>query len=383
MKSKIKFMLIISMMLTIVLGISFCKDKPDTNTDQYTLTINKTGNGTVTSNPDPTGGNYDEGTSVTLTAVADSGWSFDGWSGDLSGSNTTETITMDGNKTVTATFMKLDLKDEMVSVPGGTYTQQDTYGHSFSHTISDFSIGKYEVTYALWHTVITWAKENEYNFANAGIEGDDGTDGAEPTADKYEPVTTVNWRDAIVWCNAYSEMKGLTPVYKFNGNVLKDSRDSNGANCDKAEADSSANGYRLPTEGQWQYAASKTKDGYGPYNGVSGDTVAYDDSSNKCDDLAWYSDNSGNHTHPVGGKKANALDLYDMSGNVWEWCWDLYGDYPSDAQTDYVFPNAGSVRVGRGGSWSNGSEYLRVGYRNSFTPYYESSNLGFRVARCP
>ena len=99
-------------------------------------------------------------------------------------------------------------KTEMVSVTGGTFTQSE----SFNHTISDFSIGKYEVTYELWNTVYTWANNNGYSFANAGKEGHDGTIGADPTAAKYEPVTAINWRDTIVWCNAYSEKSGRTPA---------------------------------------------------------------------------------------------------------------------------------------------------------------------------
>ncbi len=271
---------------------------------------------------------------------------------------------------------------EMIKVEGGAYNQTNAEGESFIHTISNFYIGKYEVTYELWYKVYQWAISKNYEFANAGKEGDDGTVGAEPTpAGKYEPVTTINWRDAIVWCNAYSELRGFSPVYKSGGAVLKDSRDSNGDNCDSAEADFFANGYRLPTDGEWQYAASY-KDGtnFTPWNYVSGDTVAYDNPSNKCDSFAWYSDNSGNHAHPVGGKGANALGIHDMSGNVWEWCWDWYGNYPSGSHSDYTGPSSGSPRVLRGGGFHIDSGYLRVGFRYAYDPSDEDPHVGFRVA---
>ncbi len=177
-------------------------------------------------------------------------------------------------------------KRDMIEVTGGTYTQQDTNGHSFEHTISSFTIGKYEVTYGLWNTVYVWATSNDYNFANLGREG---SEDASPTNNSLEPVTSINWRDAIVWCNAYSEMSGFNPVYKSGGNVLKDSRDDNASNCDFATANWSANGYRLPTEGEWQYAASNK--GATAYNFASGGSVAYNDSDeyeNDCKKVAWF-----------------------------------------------------------------------------------------------
>ncbi len=142
----------------------------------------------------------------------------------------------------------------MVRVNGGTFTQKSDEGESFRHTISSFDIGKYEVTYELWYAVYKWATKNGYHFANKGREGNDGSDGEKPTSSKYEPVTVVNWRDCIVWCNAYSEMLGYTPVYYWNDYVLKDSSDSRDVHCDNVDVYWSTNGYRLPTEGEWQYA---------------------------------------------------------------------------------------------------------------------------------
>ena len=125
-----------------------------------------------------------------------------------------------------------------------------------------------------------------------------------------DPVICVSWYDAVDYCNWLSRKDGLLPAYSRGGNSI--------------QCNFSANGYRLPTEAEWEYAATggSSSRGY-TYSG-----------SNTIGNVAWYSGNSGLKPHPVGGKQANELGLYDMSGNVWEWCWDWYGDYPSRSQTD-------------------------------------------------
>ena len=279
--------------------------------------------------------------------------------------------------------------NSLVSVPGGTFTQTDG-SESFDHTISTFKMGQYEVTYELWYTVYQWAilPAQGYTFANAGREGNDGTIGDAPTAAKYEPVTTINWRDIIVWCNAYSQMTGLTPVYCSDSGFttpIKNSTDgaygssinTTPGSFDNPYVNWSATGYRLPTEGEWQYAASYIGT---PYNYASGDTAPYDTSST-IGNYCWYYTNSGNVTHNVGGKTANALGIYDMSGNVWEWCWDWYGSYPTAISDYYRGPASGFFRMIRGGGYSNNACYLQVGYRNGDSPYRENSNIGFRFAR--
>jgi len=288
---------------------------------------------------------------------------------------------MKKNSAFTATTVVVVDSSALVSVPGGTYTQTDTNGNSFQHTISAFKMGKYQVTYDLWYTVKAWALSNGYTFANAGMEGYDGVrvSGAAPTAAKNNPVTTISWHDAIVWCNAYSEKNSLTPCYTYSSAIIRDS--TNETACDNAVCTWSNNGYRLPTEGEYQYAASY-KDGtnWTPYNYASGATAGYTDAT-ATGLVAWYRENSDNVTHDVGGKTANALGIYDMSGNVWEWCWDWYGAYPGTS-TNYKGSASGSYRVIRGGNFFFDADSLQVGsrYYHGY-PYYAYYGYGFRFAR--
>jgi formylglycine-generating enzyme required for sulfatase activity len=314
-----------------------------------------------------------------------------------------QTATAQATQTATA-VMTVD-SAAIVSVPGGTFTQSDGT-NSFSHTISTFKMGKYQVTYDLWYTVYQWAIINGYTFANAGREGAEGTIGLVPTNIKYEPVTTVNWRDAIVWCNAYSQKSGLTPVYCSDAGLTTPIKDStNGAygssvnttagSFDNPYVNWSTNGYRLPTEGEYQYAASY-KDGtsWTPYNYASGATASYDNVM-ATGLVGWYSGNSwdnrnyyvGYITHNVGGKTANSLGIYDMSGNVWEWCWDWYDNYPGTS-TNYRGPTSGGLysgRVMRGGGYDDGADGLQVGYRYDYVgddyPSFAFDYNGFRFAR--
>ncbi len=153
------------------------------------------------------------------------------------------------------------------------------------------------------------------------------------------PVEQVSWYDAVKFCNQLSLQDGLTPVYD-----------------DKFEADRSANGWRLPTEAEWQFAAS---------GGSSGNNYTYS-GSNNIDDVAWYSNNSDGKTHPVATKKANELGLFDLSGNVWEWCSDVV---------------SGSDRAGRGGGWDGNADDVRISARGNDYPGSRDRNLGFRVVR--
>ena len=193
------------------------------------------------------------------------------------------------------------------------------------------------------------------------------TDG---TADD-NPVNYVNWYAAIAYCNKLSVKEGLIPCYTVTSitdwssleySSIPTSRDSkwNAATCDFTK-----NGYRLPTEAEWEWAARGGEN----YTYAGSDTI---------DDVAWYTSNSSNKTHEVKTKNANGYGLYDMSGNVWEWCWDRSSNSISSS-TDATGPAIGDYRVYRGGYFNAGG--CAVSCRGSSSPDDRYNNLGFRVVR--
>lgn len=255
-------------------------------------------------------------------------------------------------------------------VPSGSYYVGDNPPGVDNVTLTrGYWIAETEVTNELWYDVYTWAIDNGYIFANPGGNNN-----------QY-PRRMVNWRDAIVWCNALSEREGFTPCYTYSSATIKDSQDTNATACDNAVFDYDANGYRLPTDVEWEVAArgATIAESSGTYSGETyGTTYA---GSNTIDDVAWYSGNSGGSSHVVGTKNANELELFDMSGNVSEFCWDFLAEtYPSGS-TDPTGPETGTTRIGRGGNWKFTAALCTVSSRAHCSPYGESNRCGFRPVR--
>ncbi len=268
------------------------------------------------------------------------------------------TVNIEREKTRTVEFVyvpKPKVPDSMVLVEsaGKSFTMGDTAGggyddevkHKVSFTYS-YYIGKYEVTQKEYQSLMGNNPAKNYG-----------------VGDNY-PVYYVTWWDAIKYCNAMNKKEGLPKAYdESTGDLL----DENGRVTTDIKK---VRGYRLPTEAEWEYAAkggSKSQ-GY-KYSG-----------SNNVGEVAEYEGNNDRSTKPVGGKKPNELGIYDMSGNVWEWCSDWYGAYMGDA-TDPYMGNKASNRVDRGGSWLNSTENVRAAYRYYDKPDSSDFNLGFRLSR--
>jgi formylglycine-generating enzyme required for sulfatase activity len=183
-------------------------------------------------------------------------------------------------------------------------------------------------------------------------------------------VTEVSWYDILKWCNARSEKDGLTAVY-FTGNTLDTVYRAGQLDLAANAVRWTASGYRLPTEAEWEFAArGGTKSQGYTYSG-----------SNTIDAVAWYYSNSGFNTHPVGTKGANELGLYDMNGNVTEWCWDWYSNYDASSQTDPKGPISGQQRVLRGGLFLTLVSDCRVTGRDANAPSGRSNYYGFRCVQ--
>ncbi len=241
------------------------------------------------------------------------------------------------------TFTVNGVSFEMVAVKGGTFTMgctdeqggdcQNNESPAHSVTLSDYYIGKFEVTQKLWEAVMGTTVRQQRDKADPSwpMRGE---------GDNY-PMYYVSWNDCKEFIGRLNQLTGAN--------------------------------FSLPTEAEWEYAAR---------GGVKSRGYKYS-GSNSIADVAWYEDNSGSKTHNVGTKSPNELGIYDMSGNVYEWCEDWYGDYSGGSQTNPKGPSSGSNRVNRGGGWGDYAKYCRVSYRGGNSPDNRFNDLGFRVVLIP
>lgn len=297
------------------------------------------------------------------------------------------------------TFSADSVSFVMVYVPGKSF-KTGTNDSGTSTVDGAYWIGETEVTYELWYTVRRWA-ENEaspaYTFANDGREGNDGVIGAEPT--NQEPVTTINWRDAMLWCNAaiewYNEKTGTsytcpyhndgvynTPIRSVDDTVLDPPPVPGGQ--DDPYVNPNATGFRLLSRDEWELAARYIYDAndngtieesgeFYPGNHASGADAPHDATEGGSDidgdsDIEYSTDVavfSAIAPASVKSKSSNKLGIYDMSGNVWEWCFNWYV--------------AGSHRWDRGGGWNDPPGYIQVGYVGGNSPNNESYYIGLRL----
>ena len=239
--------------------------------------------------------------------------------------------------------------DNMVFVAGGQLPGVSTLGDL---SVASFSLGRYEVTWGEWKEIRNWAADNGYDLGHVG----------QGCADDH-PVTEVSWFDVVKWCNAKSEKEGLAPAYSLDGAIFR-TGDLDWFDSTSIDWDTTADGYRLPSEAEREFAAR---------GGLQSQGYTYS-GSNNLGTVGWYGENSvgaacnfasGQGTWPVGQKEANELGLHDMSGNVWEWCWE----------------SAGSGRRLGGGSWFSNADDCAVSYRYSALANYGDIEFGFRLAR--
>ena len=281
----------------------------------------------------------------------------------------------------------------MVYVQGGTFQMGSTEGGGdetpvHSVTVSDFHIGRFEVTVEEFSEFVqatnyrtdaeksggSYFWEDDKWTKKAGINWrHDATGKRRPGSEYNHPVIHVSWNDAAAYCNWLSQQHRYEPVYTIKG--------------DQVTANWDANGYRLPTEAEWEFAA-RSRGGNDKWAGTSSESslATY---GNFCDENCGFSHKSGIYndgypfTAPVGKFRANNLGLHDMSGNVWEWCWDWYDSnyYDNSSSRNPRGPSTGYFRVQRGGSWDDRPADLRCAYRLDYSPDRRLSNVGFRLSR--
>ena len=291
-----------------------------------------------------------------------------------SGGGTTPPTLPPADKTYTVGGVEFTMK-AIAAVTNGTVGHTDNAGNNAPHTVSltAYRIGETEVTQELWQAVMG---NNPSFFQGSSNPPESGE------VQGKRPVENVNWYQCIAFCNKLSKACNLDPCYTVTGvnfDTLNFSAIPTSDNSDwnNAVLDMSKNGFRLPTEAEWEWAAKGGKDYKWAGTNEKAQLVNY----------AWYKNDDGGDangkTHQVKLKSANGYGLYDMSGNVWEWCWDWYSSTTPTGGQDPAGGASGSFRVWRGGCWGNDAHYCTVGKRNRDSPDVRRNYLGFRLACLP
>jgi formylglycine-generating enzyme required for sulfatase activity len=254
--------------------------------------------------------------------------------------------------------------DAMVLIPAGTFTMgspgtepgrfSDEVQHEVTLTKAIY-VSTHEVTQLEWQAVMGW---NTSYFPGVN-----------------RPVETLTWYDAVSFCNLRSTGEGLTAAYTITGITYNGNHITNAT----VTWNQAANGYRLLTEAEWEYACRATSTTAFCNGAIT--NLACSPLDPNLDLVGWYCGNAGSATHDVGGKTANVWGLKDIHGNVWEWCWDWYGTYPTGPLTDPTGPASGSYRVLRGGGWDYYALRCRSAIRYYYDPYYMGRGLGLRLSR--
>lgn len=264
---------------------------------------------------------------------------------------------------------------KMAPIIGGTFDHYKT-----KITVDNFFMGITQVTQGQWESVMgtSWPGDGEID-----TNGNNSVPNADLGEGKDFPAYFLNWYDAIEFCNALSEKENLEKVYTID----KATQDKNNKSSEDplkwtVIADFSKNGYRLPTKAEWEYAA-----GHGGFNsnGTAKNRYIYAGTSetSELEKYAWYCNNNENQigTKTVGTKKPNGIGLYDMCGNVSDWCWDWEGEYETNKATNPTGASSGSERITHGGAWNFSAALCHVRFNFEFSANKRLNTLGFRVVR--
>lgn len=382
---------ILAMLAVFALAFSFagCKsDDSDSSDDDVTISGGSTSgngssNGSSSGSNTSGGGSNSEDSSDNTSGSSSSGGNGGNTSDDTSGgnssggSNTGDSSSGSGSGSGSTTGGTTSgsiepVAKNFVKIPAASIDGTENWTPSSKVFVSErkleiasFYMSDHEVTRGEYKAVIGSdpSAASAYDKDGNELKGDDV---------KNNPVNNITWYDALVYCNTRSIKEKLTPCYTIDGKT--DPKDwgtvsvSSDSTWNAATCDFKADGYRLPTEAEWEWAARGGKD-YTTYAG-----------SNDIDEVAWYTVNTNDTgTRDVKTKNPNGYGLYDMSGNVWEWCWDWNGDISSD--TPSTGSASDSCRVRRGGCWYLDAKYAQIALREHDFPNFRSSYRGLRVVR--